>query len=138
MQLFTSKAKLSNFGTQKGLAKTLKFYLKSKILTCNLPLFLILHTYVYYHCPKSMEMTILHDFVTIYIMCVSMSVEQFYNLQYPPRYKGQMCLGGWKNKTVNLHTTITMVEIDHTIRPLLTHMVPPCTSKEKHSIFEWG
>ena len=32
---------------------------------------------------------------------------------------------GLKNKTVNLHTTTTKVKIDHTIRPLLTHTVPP-------------
>ena len=43
----------------KGSGQDLKILLKSKskILTCNLPLFLILHTYVYYYCPKSMEMT---------------------------------------------------------------------------------
>ena len=34
-----------------------KNYLKVKLPTCNLPLFLILQTYVYYHCPKNTEMT---------------------------------------------------------------------------------
>ena len=37
---------------------------------------------------------------------------------------------GLKNKMVNLHTTVTMVKIDHTIRPLLTHMVPPAPAQE--------
>ena len=42
----------------KGSGQDLKILLKKvKILTCNLPLFLILHTYVYYYCPKSTEMT---------------------------------------------------------------------------------
>ena len=45
---------------------------------------------------------------------------------------------GLKNKTVTLHTTITKVKIDQTIRPLLTHTVPPCTSKEKCNISVWG
>ena len=40
-----------------GSGQDLKILLKSKIPTCNLPLFLILHTYMYYNCPKSMEMT---------------------------------------------------------------------------------
>ena len=44
---------------------------------------------------------------------------------------------GLKNKTVNLHTTITMVKIDHTIRPLLTHMAPPAPPKE-HAVFLSG
>ena len=41
----------------KGSGQALKNYFKVKIPTCNLPLFLILQTYVYYHCPKSTEMT---------------------------------------------------------------------------------
>ena len=41
----------------KGSGQALKKLLKSKkIRTCNLPLFLILQTYMYYHCPKSTEM----------------------------------------------------------------------------------
>ena len=45
---------------------------------------------------------------------------------------------GLKNKMVNLHATTTKVKIDQTIRPLLIHTVPPCTSSEKYSIFVWG
>ena len=56
-QVLTSKVKLSNFWHLKGSGQALKNYLKVKIPTCNLPLFLILQTYVYYHCPKSTEMT---------------------------------------------------------------------------------
>ena len=46
-----------NLAPKKGLAKTLKSNLKIKIPTCNLPLFLILQTYVYWYCLKSMQMT---------------------------------------------------------------------------------
>ena len=31
---------------------------------------------------------------------------------------------------VNLHTATTKVKIDHTIRPLLTHMAPPASPQE--------
>ena len=41
-------------------------------------------------------------------------------------------------KQLNLHATITMVKIDHTIRPILTHTAPPYTSLGKHKISEWG
>ena len=44
---------------------------------------------------------------------------------------------GLKNKTANLHTTTTKVKIDHTIRPLLTHMVPPAPPQE-HTKFLCG
>ena len=41
---------------------------------------------------------------------------------------------------VNLHTTTTKVKIDHTIRPLLTHMVPPRATLATHTFswWEWG
>ena len=45
---------------------------------------------------------------------------------------------GLKNQMVNLHTTITMVKIDHTIRPLLTHMVPPLHQHKKMQYFSVG
>ena len=35
---------------------------------------------------------------------------------------------GLKNKTINLHTT--KLKIDHTIRPLLTHMALPAPPQE--------
>ena len=38
---------------------------------------------------------------------------------------------GLKNKTVNLHTTTTKVKIDHSVRPLLTHMAPPASPEEQ-------
>ena len=44
---------------------------------------------------------------------------------------------GLKNKTVTLHTTITKVKIDQTIRPFLTHMVPPAPV-QKDTIFLSG
>ena len=44
---------------------------------------------------------------------------------------------GLKNKMVNLHTTTTEVKIDHTIRPLLTHMSPP-PSPQKYAEFLCG
>ena len=44
--------------------------------------------------PKARRWPVLHDFVTIYIICVSMSVEQFY-LQYPPiLYTRNVCALG--------------------------------------------
>ena len=52
-----NKAKLLNFWQLKGSGQDLKNYLKVNIPTCNLPLFLIFQTYVYYHCPKSTKMT---------------------------------------------------------------------------------
>ena len=41
---------------------------------------------------------------------------------------------------VNLHTTTTKVKIDHTIRPLLTHMAPPAATLaiDTFSQWEWG
>ena len=45
---------------------------------------------------------------------------------------------GLKNKMVNLHTTTTEVKIDHTIRPLLTHMAPPNAPKEDAHFFCGG
>ena len=66
-----------------------------------------------------------------------MSVEQFYNLQYPPKYTERMCLGGWNTEWLNLHATITMVKIDHTIRLLLTHTVPPAPPEE-YAVFLSG
>ena len=44
---------------------------------------------------------------------------------------------GLKNKIVNLHTTTTKVKIDHTIRPLLTH-IPPPASPQEHTEFLCG
>ena len=38
---------------------------------------------------------------------------------------------------VNLHTTTAKAKIDHTIRPLLTHMVPP-TPPQEHTEFLCG
>ena len=44
-----------------------------------------------------------------------------------------------KKKTVILHaTTTTEVKIDHTKRPLLTHMPPPSIFKEISPISGWG
>ena len=46
---------------------------------------------------------------------------------------------GLKNKTVILDaTTTTKVKIDHTKRPLLTHMPPPRASAETLLLFGWG
>ena len=45
---------------------------------------------------------------------------------------------GLKNKMVTLHTTVTKVKIDQTIRPLLTHMVPPPAPMKKYAIFLCG
>ena len=45
--IYKAIQRFRKFGTKKGLAKTLKSTLKFKILTCNLPLILILHTYEY-------------------------------------------------------------------------------------------
>ena len=66
MQVFTSKAKLSNFWHLKGSGQDLRNYLKVNIPTCNLPLFLILHTYVYYHDQFSM---ILQQFTSYVLVC---------------------------------------------------------------------
>ena len=44
---------------------------------------------------------------------------------------------GLKNKMVNLNATTTKVKIDHTIRPLLTHMAPPA-SPQKYTEFLCG
>ena len=51
------QSKAANFWHVKGSGQDLKSYLKVNIPTCYLPLFLILQTYMYYHCPKSTEMT---------------------------------------------------------------------------------
>ena len=45
--IFTKQSKDLEFWHLKGSGQDLKKYLKIKILTCNLPLFLILHTYMY-------------------------------------------------------------------------------------------
>ena len=68
------------FGSQKSLVMHLKL-LKHKILTCNLPLFHILQTYVYLHClsQKHGDDQFLHDFVTTYNLCVNMNNFTDYN-----------------------------------------------------------
>ena len=45
--IFTKQSKDLKFWHLKGSGQDLKNLLKIKIPTCNLPLFLILHTYVY-------------------------------------------------------------------------------------------
>ena len=42
-----------------------------------------------------------------------------------------------KNKMVDLHTTTTKVKIDHTIRPLLTHMAPPGAASATLPFSQW-
>ena len=42
-----------------------------------------------------------------------------------------------KTKRLNLHATITMTKIDHTIRPILTHTAPP-TPPQKNTILLSG
>ena len=46
---------------------------------------------------------------------------------------------GLKNKMVILHaTTTTKVKIDHTKRPLLTHMLHPGACVRTPPVFGWG
>ena len=82
MQYLQSKTKISKFGTKRGLAKTLKIYLKSKIPSCNLPLFLILHLHVLLLSQKQGDdqfSMILQQFTSYVLVC-----QETFNLQYPP------------------------------------------------------
>ena len=86
------------YGILKGLVKHLKL-LKGKIPTCNLPLFLILQTYMHYHCPKSTEMTSFSMILwqsTFYVLVCQ--YEQFYCLQYPPTEMAHIRLWAWKTR----------------------------------------
>ena len=76
------KQSFQTFGTKKGLVKTLTFYLKVKKKTKNKiypPVTYLCSLFCKLTCtiivPKAWRLPVLHDFVTIYTICISMSVE---------------------------------------------------------------
>ena len=73
---------------------------------------------------------------TSYVLVCQLNNFIIYNTHL---YTRDVCaLGAEKNKTVNLHTTITMVKIDHTIRPLLTTQRPPPAMVQEYTVFLCG